>query len=125
MDIDTSELRAFVADLESASGTIPTEVRAVVKKAAGNLKEDYAEQAYRSAHFRSLGRTVSYDMSGNAYYSEAEVGPDRSRGRGAGLAGFFLGWPNGGGGSGDLDTPLEREGAAMIEWIGRAVEGAL
>ena len=121
MEIDTSELRKFAADVESESKSLPNEARAVVKKAAQVLKEDYASQASGSPHFKSLAHTVSNDMSGNAFFSEAEIGPDKSRGGGAGLAGFFLGWPNGGGGVGDLDGPLATQGASMMKHLDAAL----
>ena len=121
MEIDTSELRKFAADVESESKSLPNEARADVKKAAQVLKEDYSGQASGSPHFKGLAHTVSYDMTGNAYYSEAEIGPDKSRGGGAGLAGFFLGWPNGGGGGGDLDGPLATEGASMMKHLDAAL----
>lgn len=122
MEVDTSELRALSVDLGSAASKVLPDVRATVKKAAQVLKEDYSGQAAGSS-LRGIAHTITYDIANGGL--EAEIGPDRSRGGGAGLAGFFLGWPNGGGGGGDLDGPLAREGATMMRFLDDALGKAL
>ncbi len=63
---------------------------------------------------------MSYDILPDGM--SVEIGPDRARGGGAGLAGFFYGWPRGGGGSGDLDGPLEQEAGVLGRFAAEAIE---
>lgn len=118
---DDSELRDFSADLSSAAGRIRQAVEQTLSRAGLNVKNAYAAQARGSRHFRPLAHTVSYDVDGLS----VEIGPDRQRGGGAGLAGFFYGWPRGGGGGGDLDGPLEAEAQVLGRFAAEAIEGLL
>lgn len=119
--IDDSELRAFAQDLAAAAGRVADAVRPTMSKAGLNIKDAYAAQARGSSNpgFRRLGGTISYDLIDGGF--GVEIGPDRSRGGAAGLAGFFLGWPNGGGGGGDLDGPLEAEAEVAGRYAAEAL----
>lgn len=119
--IDDSELRAFAQDLAAAAGRVADAARPTMSKAGLNIKDAYAAQARGSSNpgFRSLGGTISYDLIDGGF--GVEIGPDRSRGGAAGLAGFFLGWPNGGGGGGDLDGPLEAEAEVAGRYAAEAL----
>ena len=123
--IDDSELRAFAADLAAAVGQVADAVRPVMSKAGLTIKDAYAAQARGSSDpgFRRLGGTISYDLIDGGL--GVEIGPDRSRGGAAGLAGFFLGWPNGGGGGGDLDGPLEAEAEVAGKYAADALRDLL
>lgn len=121
VNIDDRELQAFAAELAAAVGQVANAVRPTLSKAGLNIKDAYAAQARgsRDGGFRRLAGTITYDIVDDGF--SVEIGPDRSRGGAAGLAGFFLGWPNGGGGGGDLDGPLEAE----AEVAGRHAADAL
>lgn len=121
--LDTSELEAFATRLGVAAGQVRRAVQPTLSKAGLNVKDAYAAQARSSRHFRPLAHTVSYDILPDGM--SVEIGPDRARGGGAGLAGFFYGWPRGGGGSGDLDGPLEQEARVLGRFAAEAIEGLL
>ena len=123
--IDDSELQLFAADLALAASRVTEAVRPTLSKAGLNVKDAYAAQARgsRNAGFRRLAGTVSYDIIDDGL--SVEIGPDRARGGAAGLAGFFLGWPNGGGGGGDLDGPLEAEAEALGKFASDAIRDLL
>ena len=123
--IDDSELQAFAAELGRVPSQIKGAVAPTLSKAGMNVKNDYAAQARgsRDAGLRRLAGTVSYDVLPDGM--SVEIGPDRQRGGGAGLAGFFFGWPNGGGGGGDLDAPLEAEAEALGKYASEAIRDLL
>lgn len=125
MNLDTSELDAFAADLVAAASRIKSAVQPTLSKAGMNVKDAYQEQARGSRYkgFHRLAGTISYDILPDGL--TVEIGPDRGRGGGAGLAGFFYGWPNGGGGRGDLDGPLEAEAPQLAKYAAEAIEKLL
>jgi len=123
--IDDSELQAFAAELGRAAGQVADAVRPTLSKAGLNVKDAYAAQARGSSNrgFQRLAGTISYDLVGDGL--SVEIGPDRARGGAAGLAGFFHGWPNGGGGGGDLDGPLEAEAEVLGKFASDALRDLL
>lgn len=125
MSLDTSELDAFAGELAKAAGRIKSAVQPTLSKAGLNVKDAYQAQAQgsRDAGLRRLAGTISYDITPDGM--SVEIGPDRGRGGAAGLAGFFYGWPNGGGGAGDLDGPLEAEAPLLAKYAAEAIEGLL
>ena len=118
-------LRGFAHSLNVEAGRLPAEVRAVVKKGAQNLKDDYAREAEGSTHFSSVAPAWSYDMSGNAFFSAAEVGPNKGRAGGALANLYYFGSPRGGGGTGDIDGPLDREQPRMMKALDDLLGGLL
>ena len=122
---DNSELEAFSAELARVAGRVAEAVRPTLSKAGLNVKDAYAAQARGSSNrgFQRLASTISYDIMDDGM--SVEIGPDRARGGAAGLAGFFHGWPNGGGGGGDLDGPLEAEAEQLGKYASDAIQGLL
>lgn len=121
VEFDASELTDFAAELgKTAAKTLPL-VDAVVKKAAQNVRDEMVADAEASRHFRQIARTITYDREYRVGSVAYEVGPDRARGGGAGLAGAYLGWANGGGGSLPLDAPIEHEEPRMIKALDDAL----
>jgi|SRR5690606_28390597 len=125
MSLDTSELDAFADDLAAAAARIKPAVRPALDEAGQNVSDAYTAQtrASRTKGFHRFGDTISHEVLPDGM--TVEVGPDRGRGGAAGLAGFFYGWPNGGGGRGDLDGPLEAEAPRMARQAAEAIERLL
>lgn len=125
MNIDDHELRELIVDLGKAPGKAVKPLDAVVEKAAMNIKTDLNDQASGSKHFKGIAGAVTYDSTTSIGRISYEVGPDKAR-RGGALWNIFLfGGSNGGGGSGDLDGPVDAEEPRMIENIEKVVKGAL
>lgn len=74
--IDTSELHKLSASIAAAAGRLPAEARAAVSKGALNIKTDTRQNVSDSPYWRRLAQTVNYDLSGNAFFSAADVGYD-------------------------------------------------
>lgn len=83
MSIDTSEVRAFAADLGRVPGRVVPEAQKVVKKAVQNVKDDARSRVSGHPSWKRLAATINYDMFG----LEGEVGYD-DRGQGE-LAGIY------------------------------------
>src|SRR5690625_4827063 len=121
--IDDSELQAFAADLCVAASQIKQAVRPTLSKAGLNVKNAYQAQVRGNSRLRAISPTISYDIEPDGL--GVEIAADRQRGGGAGLAGFFYGWPNGGGGRGDLDGPLEAEAPVLGKYASEALRDLL
>lgn len=117
MNVDDSELRQLIVDLGKAPGKAVKPLDAVVKRGAQNLKDEYNGQFSRSRHFKGAAGSVTYDSTTSIGRIAYEVGPDKER-RGGALGNiFFFGGANGGGGTGDLDGPVDAEEPRMLENI--------
>lgn len=118
--IDATEVKRLAADLGRVEARVVPKVKPVVSKGALNIKNQLVREANESAHFSSLSRAIGYELSEGADGVEAEIGPDRSRGGGAGLLGAYWGWSRGGGGT--LPDPLlalEAEEPRFIEGLAK------
>lgn len=105
---DIEGLRELSTDLGRIASRALPDVDVVTKHAAQNVKDDLVAEAEASRHFRSIARSISYDRSTSMGQVSYEVGPDKSRGGQLGVIAYF-GGANGGGGTLDIDGPLERE----------------
>ncbi|HCS2945810.1 TPA: hypothetical protein OQU49_004424 [Shigella flexneri] len=127
MSVDDSELRRFGADLGKAA-TEAASVKGldpIVKRAAQGLKDDYVGQAEGSRSFKGMAGSFSYDSFYEVGQVQYEVGPDKGR-RGGALGNvFFFGGANGGGGSGDLEGPIEKQGGRMMSALDSYLGGIL
>lgn len=121
--IDDSELEAFAQELETAASQVKQAVRPTLSKAGMNVKNAYQAQAGAAHRLRFIKPSISYDLIDDGL--SVEIGPDRQRSPGAGLAGFFFGWPGGGGGQGDLDGPLEEEAERLGKYASDAIRDLL
>ena len=124
MAVDASELRALIADLSSAPKLVRSEARAVVSKAALNIKNQMRDEVAESRHFR-FAHTVSYDLKVGGDTIEAEIGPETG-GVGS-LAGFaYFGGVNGGGGTvPDPQGALDAEAPNVEKQVDALVAKAL
>lgn len=124
MAVDASELRKLASDLSAAPRLVRSEARAVVSKAALNIKNQMRDEVAKSRHFR-FAHTVSYDLKVGGDTIEAEIGPETG---GAGsLAGFaYFGGVNGGGGTvPDPQGALDAEAPNVEKYLDALVAKAL
>lgn len=121
ISIDMSEINSLVADMGRVKSRVMPEVEKVAKKGAQNLKEEYRSQASSSFWFKGMASSISYDRLPSIRGVTYEIGPDKDR-RGGPLGNiFFFGGAHGGGGSGDLNGPLESEGDAFAKSLGEVI----
>lgn len=102
--VDTSEVRAAVADMTGVDSRLRPDVAAVVKKGATNIRKDMLDKMRSSRHFKGFA-DISYDMVDDF---EAEIGPNKG-GPGAGANIAYFGTSRGGGTVEDPEVALERE----------------
>lgn len=121
ISVDTSEVRAAIADLTSVDSRLRPDVAAVVKKGAQNIKEDQQAQARKSRHFRGFAPGISYDMVDDF---EAEIGP--VKGRPGSLANIaYFGTSRGGGTVEEPAEALQRELPAFEKHLADIAEKAV
>jgi hypothetical protein len=84
---DFSEVERLSASLATAARSLPVQVRAVVTKAALNVKTETRDTVSHDPSWKRLAQTVNFDMEGNAFYSRATIGYD-DQGQGE-LAGIY------------------------------------
>lgn len=117
MGADFGEVRQLAVDL--AKGLKLTDVEAVVKRGAVNIKDQLRAEMGASGHFGQAARSITFDMRG---YAAAEIGPE-SKGAGKLENIAYFGGVNGGGGTvpdprGALEAEapnFERELAKLAE----------
>lgn len=123
---DFSELRRLERDLEYASHKAIPAIDAILKHGAQNIKDDLADSARRSKHFSRIAPTISYDRASHIGQVAYEIGPDKDRGGAASLANIaYFGGVRGGGGTLDIDGPLEREEPKTLRELSREMGGLL
>jgi len=122
--IDTSEFRAAAAAMGEGLSRLPREVRAVVSKGALNMKTAMNADFRKSRHFKGIAGAVSYDMAGNAYYSEAQIGPEKGApGSLANIA--YFGTSRGGGTVTDPQVRLDDEAPRFEQALAEVAEKAV
>lgn len=118
-DVGIEGLRELSADLGRIASRALPEVDAILKKGADNIKSEMVADAEGSAHFKAMAPSISYDSAYRVGEAAYEIGPDKSRGkagRAASLAGIaYFGGANGGGGTLDIDGPLEHEEPRLMK----------
>ena len=118
ISIDTSELRALVADMSQAPAEVRQRVPAVIAKGALSIKDDLAEQMQSSRHFKGFA-VMSYDLIDGGM--GAEIGPEKG-GPGAGANIAYFGTSKGGGTVEDPVEALNREEPKITEALGDLFE---
>lgn len=123
VEIDTSELRAFAADMSRLPGELSRHLIPTVKRGAVNVKNQMITDLQESgnAGFRYVGRTVSFDMidTGGAEVG-AEIGPAKPDGGLANIA--YFGTYKGGGTVRDPLEALMEEAPRFEKALGDIVE---
>ncbi|GAB3656476.1 hypothetical protein [Glycomyces tarimensis] len=82
MDIDDSEVRAYITDLGHTPARLAKEVQQVGEKAALNIKRDWTRAWSGHRYIQPLSRTISYDRRISGGAMEWEIGPDKGQAQG-------------------------------------------
>lgn len=109
MSDGSAELRQLSVNLGHVAGDALKEVDAVVQKGAMNIKKEMVYSAVWSKHFKGMAGSISYDshyLPGKVRYV---IGPDKSR-RGGGIGNVAYFGTSRGGGTLDIEQPLNSEG---------------
>lgn len=130
MHVDTSEVRAFAAELGRIDHRVLKDVDAIMKKGADNIKGSMREAFEGSPYFKRIGASVSYDSDYRVGQVAYEIGPDKSRGGKAGKAAALAhiavhGGARGGGGTVDIDEPLAKEEPRLMFALDQFLGGLL
>ena len=119
VSVDTSEVRALIADMPGVDGRLRPNVSSVVKKGAINVQNDLRAKMGGSGSFGHLAGGISFDMVDDF---EAEIGPHKAGHgkkeaprRGANIA--YFGTSKGGGSVEDPEEALNRELPAFEEHL--------
>lgn len=111
------ELRKIGVNMGKIASKALPEVDAIVKKGAQNIKEDMAAEAKASRHFKGMAGSISYDRQYGVGSVGYIIGPDKGR-RGGALGNIYYFGTSRGGGSGDLEGPLNRETPNLAKHLG-------
>lgn len=103
-----ADARRIAANIGKVRASAVKDVDAVVKKGAQNIKQGLEEGIRVSEHFRGMAGSISYEAQNGLGRVSYEVGPDKNR-RGGALGNVFYFGTSRGGGTGDLDGPVEAE----------------
>lgn len=101
IDIDDSDARSLIRELDILGRNLPREVAAVTEKAAVGVKGDMQDDMRASAHFKGVAPSISYDLIITPGFAESEIGPvSGPGGRRGDLASIaYFGGVHGGGGT--------------------------
>lgn len=83
---DGGDLRKLKVDLDAAARTAPDEVHKVTQKGALNIKNEWRRRWSGHPKIAQAMASISYDSEQRGTQSRAEIGPERTRRRGAALA---------------------------------------
>lgn len=112
----SDDLEHLASDLASSPERVMREVSAVVSKGSLNIKNQLIQEASTSPSFRSVARSIGYDLNVDGNSAEGLIGPQKERDGAAGLLGAYWGWSKGGGGSlPDPINALEAEAANFTD----------
>lgn len=78
---DTSEVRAFAADMQALPSALNRQVLKIVERGAFNIKGAMQRDMRESRTFAMVAPTITYDVEtpqGDGFI-EASIGPDKSR----------------------------------------------
>lgn len=120
--IDVSDFNGVIHDLSRAGPVLASKVRPIVSKGALNIKNRMQADAQSSTHFKQIASTIDYDITTGLDGIEAEIGPNRSRGGSASLAGiaYFGSSRPGGGTVADPIHALNDEAPKFVENLAKA-----
>lgn len=122
---DASELMALGNDLRHAGDNIMSELEKVTFKGAMNVKQGMLEQLQDSTHFKSISRSVDFDIDVGPDGVEAEIGPRHGPGEPGNLANVAYFGTSRGGGTVDFMKPFEEEKPRFEKAIGDVAKNVL
>lgn len=126
MSDGAAELRQFAISIGRIVDGAYGDVEGVINKGALNMKNEMITDALGSVHFKGMARSITYDSEDSRNVIRRVVGPDKSR-QGGSLGNIYYFGTSRGGGSGDIDKPLNSEeprvlsamNALVARWAGR------
>ena len=118
----SDDLESVIRDLGKVAALAVPDVDRVMKKGAQNIKDSLVDEARSSPTLGArLARSISYDAVGKAGQLAYEIGPDKDR-FGGPLGNIYYFGTSRGGGTGDLDGPLDREEPNLVSEMEKAVD---
>ncbi|MGZ1491486.1 hypothetical protein [Brevibacterium sediminis] len=123
MPLDTSATQNLVDALDKFDSDVRSKAEAVLAKGAVQIKKNLQEDARGSRYFKQFAKKISYETTKRKNTTEVEIGPENDKptgknpGGGPGAAIAYFGGANGGGGTLDLDEPVEREFDSIDEYM--------
>lgn len=75
--VDSSELRAFAAELGRVPSALVPKIRSVVTKGAVNIKNQQRADFDPSTRFKQIAKTITFDVTESHGAIEAEIGPNK------------------------------------------------
>ena len=103
-----AELRQFAIAVGNIADGAYDQVNAVISKAAVNVKSEMIADVSKSRHFRGMAGSITYEHHNTRGVIRREVGPDKGR-RGGALGNIYYFGTSRGGGTGDIEKPLNTE----------------
>jgi len=121
-----AELRQFAASIERVTEGAYDEVDAVIFKGAMNMKREMVADIKKSKHFvgkkgPGFESSITFEEHNTKDVIRRELGPDKSRPGGA-LGNIYYFGTSRGGGSGDIEKPINSEAPRLIGAIQKLVE---
>lgn len=106
--IDLSQIDGLVEHLGAIADQAYDEVDAVVMKGAVNVKTEMVADASASEHFKGMAGSITFEHHNTRDVIRREIGPDKGR-RGGALGNIYYFGTSRGGGSGDIEKPMNSE----------------
>lgn len=108
MSDSAAELRQFAIAVGRIADGAYDDVEGVIEKGALNVKSEMIADVSASRHFKGMAGSITYDPKNAAGVIRREVGPDKGR-RGGALGNIYYFGTSRGGGTGDIEKPLNSE----------------
>lgn len=108
MSDGAAELRQFVINIGRVVDGAYDQVDAVIFKGAMNMKREMVADLSKSQHFKGAAGSITFEQHNTRDVIRRELGPDKSRPGGA-LGNIYYFGTSRGGGTGDIDKPLNSE----------------
>lgn len=113
MSDGAAELRQFAIAVGRIADGAYDDVEGVIDKGALNVKTEMIADVSASRHFKGMARSITYDKQNTRGVIRREVGPDKGR-RGGALGNIYYFGTSRGGGSGDIEKPLNSEEPRLL-----------
>ena len=126
MSDGSEEIRQFAIAVGRIADGAYEDVDAVITKGAVNVKKEMIADVSKSRHFHGMAGSITYEHHNTRGVIRREIGPDKGR-RGGALGNIYYFGTSRGGGSGDIEKPLNSEeprllsamNALVSKWAGQ------
>lgn len=116
MSDGSAELRQFAFALGRVADGAYDDVDAVIAKGAVNIKKEMIADVSSSRHFKGMAGSITYDQHNSRGVIRREIGPDKGR-RGGALGNIYYFGTSRGGGSGDIEKPINSEEPRLLSAV--------